>query len=502
MTEQVRAKAITGEYVGKVLPNGVHEYLGIRYAKPPRRWKRAEPLDPSDEVIGALENGPAEWQTYMPEEFDSRPPMSEDCLRLNIWTSGEGEKKPVYVFIHGGSFLEGSIRTDCYGGIYCGDEFVAAHPDVVYVNIEYRFGPFGGVDLSAWDAEGEYADSNNIQILDQIQALKWVKQNIAAFGGDPDNIGIGGQSAGCMSVFTLMSMPESARLFNKAICMSSAPTSGPIRTTKEPESAKRIARMIADHLGFETLEDWLTASPIRLNEASDALFYTPGFAGGYEPCRDDKMIAMDIEGALASGCASHVAVMSGSTAGEYSSGMVDSTAEEIEERIRARYPMISDADIQAYKDNYPERGGKIAMEDMYNDIGLRLRQITATEAVARGGSPVHLYYVPFQPEGAKIRSQHCAELLYASGKFDAGVYLEFASGERLAGENPDREFGRRIQDVWYNFIATGDPNGPTLGVEWPRYSEESPATMVLDREFSVAEGGVRPKDVEVMRHYA
>lgn len=502
MSEYVHAKAQTGEYVGKVLSNGVHEYLGIRYAKPPMRWKRAEALDPSDELIGAVDNPPAEWQHYMVEEFDFRPPMSEDCLFLNVWTSGKGENKPVYVFIHGGSFVEGSIRTECFGGIYCGDEFVATHPDVVYVNVEYRFGPFGSMDLSAWDPEGHYADSCNIQILDQTLALKWIKDNIAAFGGNPDDITVGGQSAGCMSVFTLMSIPESAQLFNKAICMSSAPTSGPLRTMKSKRDAQNNARIMAEQLGITSLSDWLAASPMSLVKATDEVFITPELVGGFEPCCDDCLVAVDIEGALSSGCASHISVMSGSVAGEYSDSMIDSSADEIEERIRGRYPIITDADIQAYKDNYPERDEKSAMEDMCNDMGLRLRQITASEAVMQGGSPLYMYYMAFQPKGARIRPQHCTELQYVSGKLDQDLYLNLASGETLLGKHPNHEFGKKVQDIWYNFIATGNPNGPTVDVEWPLYDAQDQLTYVMDEEPSVARGGARSKDVEIMRHYA
>lgn len=499
MVDHVRTKAVTGEYVGKVLPSGVHEYLGVRYANPPQRWKRATPLAPSDTLISALEDRPAPWQTYMPEEFDCEPPMSEDCLYLNIWTSGQGTKKPVYVFIHGGSYVEGSIRTDCYGGIYCGDEFVAAHPDVVYVNIEYRFGPFGSMDLSAWDTDGEYLDSNNLQVLDQMAALTWIQENIAAFGGDPDHVTIGGQSAGSYSVFTLMAIPEAAKLFCGAICESSAPTSGPIRTTKAPQDARRTGKMMADFLGAKSLDDMLAATPLQLVAGTEALFMEPGYAG-YNPCRDDKVIPMDIESSLASGCAKHVAVMSGTLAGEYSTDMLGMSAQEIEARVRSRFPMVSDEDIQAFKGNYPERSDVETMEDMYNDLGMRLRQISTSEAVLRGGSKVYMYYMPFKPEGARIRSQHCAELLYVSGKPDAGLYLFMNSGEKLAGEHPDYEFGKKIQDVWYNFIVNGDPNGSSLGIEWPLYDEENQKTAIFDREFSV-EDGARRLDIDVIRHY-
>ena len=500
LTNRVHTKAVTGEYVGKALPNGVHEYLGIRYAKPPRRWKRAEPLGPSNTIISALENGPALWQTYLPEEFDCQPSMSEDCLYLNIWTSGKGQDKPVYVFIHGGSYVEGSIRTDCFGGIYCGDEFVAAHPVVVFVNIEYRFGPFGSMDLSAWDEKGEYADSNNLQILDQIIALKWIKQNIRAFGGDPNRITVGGQSAGSYSVFLLMAIPEAAELFTGAICESSAPTTGPIRTTKLPADARRTAKMMADYLGASSLQEMLNADPMRLNDGTDALFMEPGYAG-YNPCRDNRVVPMDIEAALASGCAKHVAVLSGTLAGEYSTDMIGMTAEQIESRIRSRFPMITNEDIQAFKENYPDRHAKTAMEDMFNDLGMRLRQITSTEAVAKGGSSTYMYYMSFKPEGAQIRSQHCAELLYISGKPDADLYLYESSREKLAGERPDYAFGKKIQDIWYRFITTHNPNGATAEVEWPLYNEETQKTMVLDRTFHI-EDGARRRDIDIIRHYS
>ena len=499
MSELVHAKAITGEYVGTRLETGVEQYLGIRYAKPPRRWKRAEPLDPSNLVISALEDAPACWQSLMPGEFDALPPMSEDCLRLNIWTASTEGSKPVYVFIHGGSYMEGSIRTDCYGGIYCGDGFVRDHPDVVFVNVEYRFGPFGSLDLSTWDEAGEYPDSNNLQILDQLEALRWIKANISAFGGDPDRITVGGQSAGSYSIFVQLALPETRGLYQQAILESSAPGSERIRPMKTPETAAHTAQMMADYLGAKTLEDLLSASPIELNAGTDALFFEPGYAG-YDPCADGRLIPKDIHAAWRSGVNGGVKLLSGTTAGEYSDGMIDMTAAEIRAMTERRTPHVPAEDYEAFLANDPEREPKMAMEDMYTDLHIRLRHITATESLIAGGNEAYVYHIAFKPEGNRMRSIHCSELPYVSGKPDCGCYLNVPD-ELLAGRNPDPVFGKKVQDVWYNFITTGDPNGESLGATWPLYDAERQATMVFDREFHV-EDGVRRADLDIARKNA
>lgn len=496
MGENICVRAVTGQYVGKQKDEKLIEFLGIPYAKTPKRWKPAEKLEKSEEVIEAFACGPACWQYVCREECpDEDPPMSEDCLTLNVWTSDIAGNKPVYVWIHGGCYQTGSNRTDCFGGIYCGDQFVKDNPDIVYVNINYRVGPLGSMDLTSVDVNGEYVDSNNIQILDQMRAIEWVYENIAAFGGDPDRITIGGQSAGSYSMFVHMAIPESVKYIKGAICESSAPTNG---IMKNREIAVNAGKRFLEVTGAKTLEDLLAIPAKELVEYGDVIFKE--VVGAFEPCRDDRLIPVDIEGALKSGQARHVNVLSGTVAGEFSTSVISMSADELQAMVSDIYG-LTDEQVSDWKAHVPGRSDKEAMEDLFNDLGLRAAQAIASEAVAEGGSNVYYYYMNYTPEGAKLRAQHCFEVPMIAGKPDANVYLEFASNEKLLGEHPDYELAKQVQTIWANFIRMGDPNADCIGVEWPLYTKDNKATMVLDNNGWKVTGEVRTEDMDFARLY-
>ena len=499
MTEFVQVHAKTGTYVGKVIDGGVQEYLGIRYAKPVHRWKRAELPEPSDRLITALEDNPACYQMVAPEEFETgEPPMSEDCLYLNVWTSGTEGKKPVYIFIHGGSYITGSCRTDCYGGVYCGDKFVAHYPDVVYVNIEYRTGPVGSMDLSRFEGGDEYAGSTNLQIHDQALAIKWVYENIAAFGGDPERITIGGQSAGSYSVYVLMAMPEVAGMIKGVIAESTAPSDEVLR--QDAEACARGFDKLYELTGCKTLQDVLDLPVEELIKKGWEAKNEPGCMGLFGPVCTGEDLTDKIEEVWESGKLSHISLMSGTVAGEFATSVMHDSPEEIAEAIKGMYPEMTQADIDAYLTNVPGRDPHEAMEDMFNDLLIRAAQAKAAESVAKGGSSVYVYYMDLKPEGGTLRAQHCFEIPYVADKLDCGLYLDFKSGETLLGTNPDPEFGRKLRAVWHNFIATGDPNGEGVEPVWPAYTPEGRASMEMGKEWK-AQGEIRSADLDIARKY-
>lgn len=245
MTKNITAKAKTGTYEGFEDDSGVINFLGIKYAQIPGRWKRSVIVPDSDEHIDAKEFGPICWQSEMPEEFTQGLPRSEDCLSLNVWTADVDTKgRPVMVWIHGGCYMSGSNRVP----YYCSDRFCADCPDIVFVNINYRLGAFASMDLRSLDPDNEYELSTSLNTLDQCVALKWVHENIEAFGGDPGNVTVYGQSAGSFSTATLMLVPEANQYFQKAICESS----GYANNMKDLDlSAHPRQRLGADSAGFE-----------------------------------------------------------------------------------------------------------------------------------------------------------------------------------------------------------------------------------------------------------
>ncbi|WP_316800265.1 carboxylesterase/lipase family protein [Pedobacter frigidisoli] len=208
-----------GKIEGKISANGILVFKGIPYAKPPvgpLRWVAPQPLSNWEGVKTAFEFGPRPVQgSNILYEFRSLE-MSEDCLYLNVWTNAKTikERKPVYVFIHGGSFVRGDGSQPAYDG-----ESMAEN-DIVYVTINYRLGVFGFLSHPELTRESEFSASGNYGLLDQLQALNWIRANISAFGGDPDNITIGGESVGGHSVSAHMSSPLSRGLFARAIVES------------------------------------------------------------------------------------------------------------------------------------------------------------------------------------------------------------------------------------------------------------------------------------------
>src|SRR2546430_3183207 len=228
----------TGAVQGRV-KDGILDFRGIPYAAPPvgdLRFRPPQPVQPWSGVLDATHFGPMAPQNQgaMERMFGAPPrPMDEDCLTLNVWTPAcDDGKRPVMVWIHGGDFLYGTGATPWYDG----RSF--ARDDVVLVTINYRLGAFGFLHV---DGQG------NNGILDQVSALEWVRDNIAAFGGDPGNVTAFGESAGAMSVGTLLGLPAAKGLFVKAI-----PESGAAHSPRTAEQAEHLARIFLAELGIDT----------------------------------------------------------------------------------------------------------------------------------------------------------------------------------------------------------------------------------------------------------
>ena len=230
--DDLSIKTRYGTFNGFVDKQGVKTWLGIPFAQPPvgkLRWQTPQPLKPSNKTLDAKKFGFKAVQFDDPTENPSSIPQSEDCLTLNIWTRGNGKNKPVMFFIHGGAMAFESASDP----IYYGSNFAAAN-DVILVTIEYRLNIFGFMNFGAIDSSFE--ECAYLGLKDQIAALQWVKENISAFGGNPDNITIFGESAGAVSVMFLTVTPAAKGLFDKAI-----PQSGTLFFYNEPQQSARLA---------------------------------------------------------------------------------------------------------------------------------------------------------------------------------------------------------------------------------------------------------------------
>lgn len=192
--------------------------------------------------------------------------------------------------------------------------------------------------------------------------------------------------------------------------------------------------------------------------------------------------------------------LSGTVSGEYDQMVMDMQPDEIIELVKRRFPALTDDQVEAFIQNDADRDEKTALMDMFNDIGLRGRHIVATESVIEGGAEGYVYYITSKPKDGKLRTQHCYEIPMVTGKQDSGIYLDLRSGEKLHGEEPDYELGKKVQRCWANFIMNGDPNNELLGIKWPEYTLDEKQTMVIDSEWQVV-NEVRPKDMAIARKF-
>ena len=496
------AKAKTGTYIGHQLDNGVIEFLGIPYVQAPKRWKKAEPLPASDEAFEADHYGHPCWQVVFPEEWEETPDMSEDCLALNIWTSDTDAKgKPVMVWIHGGSYYTGAAHIDCFGGVYCGDKFVESQPDIVYVNFNYRLNVFGMLDLSHLEGAEEYEDSLNLATYDQMAAIRWVKENIEAFGGDPENITVFGQSAGGGSVSTLCCIPQANEMFQKAIIQSAGLSD---KTIRHQQEAKTVGMKITEKLGAKSMDDMLAVSAEKLRNAAEWYFDEAGGDNGapFDATWGVGLLPQEPLEGLRKGSASHLAVMTGSTSGEYASWVATMTSDEIRQMAKDAMPCesaegvssrLSDETIDAFIANDPDRSERDALIDLHMDVLLRGIQLTMAEALVAGGSTVYDYYISCVPEGAQYKPQYCFEIPYIVGKPYNYVYLDAASGEPVQGKNPIMKLVGELQGSWAAFARSGNPNGPHLTADWTPYTMENHETLVIDYDLNLV-NGVRDND--------
>ena len=315
MNAETRTTA--GEVSG-ALEDGLVVFRGIPYAAPPigeRRWLAPEPPEPWRGVRETLSFGPVAHQDTHEMMSASmmrfNEPHDEDCLHLNIWTPGLQGRRPVMVWIHGGGFNMGAGSQEMYDG-----QHIARRGDVVLVTINYRLGPLGYLYLDQI-TKGAIPASGNEGLLDQVAALRWIRDNISAFGGDPDNVTIFGQSAGGWAVCSLLAMPAARGLFHKAI-----PQSGAGNCIYTAEQATRlISKPMIEDLGVEPTDaSALRAmTPARLLEARPNFFqtFTEGTDPGSQPWLfphpvvDGTVLPDYPLAAVASGAAKDVAVLMG-----------------------------------------------------------------------------------------------------------------------------------------------------------------------------------------------
>jgi para-nitrobenzyl esterase len=470
--EIVTAK-VTGGTVQGVVADGIGTFKGIPFAAPPtgkNRWRAPQPVEAWNGVRAADHFAPGCMQDPAMMTFlGSDAGVSEDCLYVDVWTPAKtaGDRLPVMVWIYGGGFGAGATSSPTYDGARL------AGLGVVEVNVAYRVGAFGFLahpELSTESGTG----SGNYGLLDQIAALEWVKRNIAAFGGDPANVTIFGESAGGISVSMLAASPAAKGLFARAISESGgsfAPPQGPgdeAAGLSVPTLARAQARgrRFLEQLGVSHIAEARALPAEKVREAQG-----PGLGGGFWPVVDGHVLLGDQYVLYEQGRFNDTPILIGTNSDEGASFVRGGTTPaDFESMVRMGYGAGAAAILKAYPHATADEASQSA-RDLSRDTTFAWSTWSWAALQSRhGGSDAYVYYfdhrTPQSPNGAA----HAAELGYVFRTLDA------------RGGNPrpeDTATSELMSRYWTNFAKTGNPNGPGLPV-WPAFTEPGQQAMVFD----------------------
>ncbi|MDE2452368.1 MAG: carboxylesterase family protein [Burkholderiales bacterium] len=464
-------------------PGQVEVFKGIPYAAPPvgaLRWQPPEPPRAWHGVRKADRFGavcPQFKQTkgsfYQEEFYPEDEPQSEDCLFLNIWTEGVGQgagraaKRPVYVWLHGGGFVEGS------GSIPSFDGSALARQGVVVVTLNYRMGVFGYLAHPALTADSPRHVSGNYGLLDQMAALRWVRKNIAAFGGDPARVTVGGQSAGGFSVNALMASPEAKGLFESTINESGALLGfAPLPTLAKAEEG---GKAYMDELGASTLAA-MRALPAAKLLGSSLDHYRGGRWGMVV---DGQVVPMDPgEAALQGKLASVVPSLLGGTANEFTSLVpqikmkVDDFVNGAKAKYGSRYAEFS----RLYPHADEAQAGQALIESGSDKFFTG--QVVWAQHMGTEKKATWLYYFDRALPGRdseRYKAFHSAEIVYVFGT-QASVDRPWTV--------MDRRLSQAMLGYWAQFIKTGNPNGEGL-VNWRSVGDDPKQVMELGEHIGM-----------------
>ena len=465
-----------GIFVGRKKEN-IITYRGIPFVGQQPvgelRWKAPVDVVPDDGVYEAYYNANSAFGNPG-FETGSLYDLSEDCLYLNIWKADDASagQKPVMVWIHGGAFESGGTvdpMFDCFN-------LVKENPDVIVVTIAYRLGTLGFLHLSHLPDGKDYTDSQNIGLLDQLMGLKWVHENIAGFGGDPDNVTIWGESAGAGSCTMLPLIEGSHAYFRRVIAQS-----GSVNQTRSPEQGIACTNELMDKLGCRTVADLLKVDGEKLLEASSVLF-TRQF-----PERDGIYLPSDPFKAYEDGAAKDIEFLVGCNKDEMNFFVSsfgpegwDNWAVNRRERL---YAVISDEEKTLVESFCDDVGGESfqPVSSLFSQIWFIVPTIKLSECQAKAGGKVYTYYFTVESPDPVMKCGHAIEL---------STVFKHPELSADTGRLFDETFSKTMRRLWVQFAKTGDPSlKPDVSPdgkahEWPLYDPENRNVMVLD-EFDI-----------------
>jgi len=456
---------------------GVQLFAGIPYAEPPvgdRRFAPPTPHDSWDGTRDALRFGKAAPQ--LPGEgLTNRVLLAwdEDCLTLNVVTpAADDARRPVYVWIHGGAYQHGQGATPWYDGTS-----FAIRGDIVVVTINYRLGALGFCHLSPHLGD-RFASAGVNGFLDQLAALGWVRDNIAAFGGDPDRVTVGGESAGAFSVCNVLASPHAAGLVHRAIAQS-----GAAHNTHDPESGKEISAQFLAALGEPNAAELPEIGADRILEAQQQVIVERSTRPShgpepFYPVWGHEALPRAPHELIAEGAGSEVGLLTGTNEDEMALWGVTGLSEDRVHRYTARMSPDADAVLACYRQRLSDvEAGWVACA-IATDRVFRVPAIRLAENRHANGAATWMYRFSWDSRAfeGQFGAAHALEIPFTFNTLD-GPGTDVFLGE---GPRPDA-LAETMHDSWIAFIRHGDPSTSALG-DWPPYEPDCRLVMDLDDE--------------------
>ena len=482
--------AVTNTQYGKVrgfIMRGIHTYLGIPYGADTSGKNR---FMPPQKPASWTDVRPAVWWgNTAPQIMEKRyanvyasfvdhwnyDDVSEDCLKINVWTpSPDSQKRPVMVWLHGGGFVNGNgIEQDGYHG-----ENIARLGNVVFCSLNHRLGALGYSHLKA---AGGYAASGNAGNLDMVFALEWVKNNIANFGGDPNNVTIMGQSGGGSKVTTLMNMPSAKGLFHKGVVLSGGSLAG-----VNKEYAEKLGQKVMEEAGLKQGEieklqqipwlEYINIANRATEKMADEAKRMGIQRGGFSPVSDGEYLS-DKPFFAENHFSADIPLMICSTFNEQSPSRTDATLEnvtlaDVKEKIKTRFGDKSSEIVEAYAKTFP----KARPIDLWTMIiSNRKNAVAIADAkTSQKKAPVYMAWFGWQPPlfDNRMRAFHCSDICFWF--YNTDLMLTHTGG----GKRP-RALSDKMAKSLLNFMKSGNPNGGGLPT-WKAYTTPNGETMILD----------------------
>ncbi|MDR0973103.1 MAG: carboxylesterase family protein [Prevotellaceae bacterium] len=480
-----------GKVQGYIL-KGTYTFAGIPYGATTAGKNRFMPPQKPESWEGIR---PAVfWGTSAPQNMANKYPntystfadhwnyynVGEDCLNLNVWTQGLDKKaRPVLVWFHGGGFSSGnSIEQDGYMGAN-----ISKYGDIVAVSVNHRLNSFGFTDLSGVDPK--FADSGNVGVLDLVASLQWVHENIANFGGDPNNVTVIGQSGGGSKVCTIVAMPETKGLVHKGVALSGSSTSA-----TPQEASAELGKFILKEAGLKPSEvsklqemPWeeYYALANRASRAYNEQAAATGRRGGFSPVADGTHVPKGNFFASKDAPSAHVPMIFCTTTSEQAISRTNAELEKMDKAqaiafLTQRMGRDATAAYEAYAKAFPTEK-PVKLVNMI--VSPRTRVIQAIDDKYQQGAPVYLAWFDWEPPlfDARMRAFHCIDICFWLHNTD--LMLTHTGG----GKRP-RALSDKMSDALLSFMRTGDPNCASIP-EWPAYTPEQGATMIWNDECKV-----------------